>query len=47
MINHKLIEEVLETIKQDVLANDLTALEELLQKIPEDLLFGYCCEGDG
>jgi hypothetical protein len=37
----KLIDACLEQIKEDCATHDLTAIEELLERIPESLLVGY------
>ena len=40
----QLIDHVLDQIIDDVYAGDLTAVEELLRSVPEDLLVGYLPE---
>jgi hypothetical protein len=44
MINQELVDSVLEQIKNDIHNGDYTAIEELLQNLPEDVLFNYLCE---
>jgi hypothetical protein len=40
----KLIDQVINQIKRDIDHNDLTALEELLQQIPDEVLRPYLSE---
>ena len=40
----KLIDQVLEQIQKDVAAEDLTAIEELLNYVPINILIGYLPE---
>ena len=43
-INIKLIDKVLEQIKEDVINGDVTAIEELLKQVPIDALQSYLPE---
>jgi isocitrate dehydrogenase len=43
-MNQQLIDDVLNQILQDVKDFDLTAVEELIKNIPEDVLKGYLPE---
>ena len=43
-INIKLIDKVLEQIKEDVIHGDVTAIEELLKQVPIDALQSYLPE---
>jgi hypothetical protein len=43
-MNHKLIDKVIDQIREDFDRNDLSALVELLERIPEPLLRGYLSE---
>ena len=43
-MNQELIDLVLEQIAQDFAAGDLTALEELLRRVPEAVLKSYLPE---
>jgi hypothetical protein len=43
-MNHKLIDKVIDQIREDFDRNNLSALVELLERIPEPLLRGYLSE---
>ena len=43
-INIKLIDKVLEQIKEDVINGDVTAIEELLKQVPNEILKSYLPE---
>ena len=43
-MSQQLIDLVLDQVIDDVYAGDLTAVEELLRAVPEDLLKGYLPE---
>lgn len=43
----KLVEKVVEQIKQDILGGDVEAIEELLMYTPIQFLVGYLPEGQG
>ena len=43
-MDQELIDRVVEQIKQDVGNADYTAIEELLQSVPEHLLIGFLIE---
>jgi hypothetical protein len=43
-MNHKLIDKVIDQIREDFYRNDLSALVELLEHIPEQRLRGYLSE---
>jgi hypothetical protein len=40
----KLIDQVLEQIQKDIAAEDLTAIEELLEHVPLNILIAYLSE---
>lgn len=44
MKNQKLIDRVLDFIEKDVLAGDMSAVEELIKSIPEKRLMAYLPE---
>ena len=44
VMDQELIDRVVEQIKQDVGNADYTAIEELLQSVPEHLLIGFLIE---
>jgi hypothetical protein len=41
---HELVELAVENIRKDLMAGDITAIHELLMKIPTDLLEAFCPE---
>jgi hypothetical protein len=43
-MNEALIDQVLKQIEQDVANKDFTAIEELLQYVPADILKGFLSE---
>jgi hypothetical protein len=45
-MNQELIEKALDQIISDVVIGDVTAIEELLKKIPEHLLVDFLIEGE-
>jgi hypothetical protein len=42
--NQKLINVVIENIKRDILSGDLTAVAELIKRVPREALLGYLPE---
>lgn len=42
--NQKLINVVIENIKRDILSGDLTAVAELLKRVPREAILGYLPE---